>query len=653
MKKKEYPRRLRRSESFLGIHFDFHAGDDCKQIGKHVSRGMVERIIDQVHPDYIQCDCKGHRGLSSYPTKVGNPAPGFVRDQLRIWRQVTAERGVALYMHYSGVWDSEACKQHPDWARVDENGRKDKDKTSVFGPYADKLLVPQLNELGDVYGVDGVWADGECWATVPDWSARAVREFRAKTGIGKIPHKPADPHWATYIEFCREAFRRYLAHWVDEVHKHNPNFQAASNWAYSSFMPEPVRANVDFLSGDYSMQNSVDTARLEARAMARQGKPWDLMAWSFAAKWAEGAWSTKSIAQLQQEAAIVVAVGGGFQAYFQQKRDGSISEWQMKLMSEVAKFCRARQKICHRAMAVPQIALVNSAAAFYGMSQSLFAHNNNELVPLSGVLRSLLESQNSVEMLAEHQLAGRMAGYPLIVVPECEHLAPRFRKELLAYAKLGGNLLLIGPKCAALFKKELRVKLAGKPAEKNQWLEQDGWLGAMKTISQPVKLGAGARPFGRLFPQNDPVGPHATAASIAQYGKGRIAATYLNFGERYVNAATVAARDFLNALVRELFPRPIVEVTGSHNVDVVVNRQDGKLAINLVNTAGPHANEKIYSFDEVPPVGPLAITIRTGAKPQKVTLAPAGRALRYKFSQGEIRLSLPRLEIHAIIVVTA
>ena len=84
-----HERTLRRDESFLGVHFDFHAGYDCTEIGKTVTPEMIERVIEQVHPDYLQCDCKGHPGISSYPTKVGNPAPGFVRDQLRIWRDVT------------------------------------------------------------------------------------------------------------------------------------------------------------------------------------------------------------------------------------------------------------------------------------------------------------------------------------------------------------------------------------------------------------------------------------------------------------------------------------------------------------------------------------------------------------------------------------
>lgn len=64
MNRETAPKRLRRAESFLGIHFDFHAGDDCTEIGKRTTPEMIEKIIQEVKPDYIQCDCKGHRQLS-------------------------------------------------------------------------------------------------------------------------------------------------------------------------------------------------------------------------------------------------------------------------------------------------------------------------------------------------------------------------------------------------------------------------------------------------------------------------------------------------------------------------------------------------------------------------------------------------------------
>ena len=205
----EMPRRLPRADSFLGIHYDFHAGKDCTEIGKNTTREMIENIIKQVRPDYIQIDCKGHPGLSSYPTKVGNQAPGFVGgDPLKLWRQVTAEHGVALYMHYSGVWDAEAVRLHPEWGAVNADGKVQGKAASFFGPYADKLLIPQLRELAGEYGVDGVWVDGECWASVPDYSEAAVKAFREATGITNVPKKPGEPHWFEFLQFHREEIGR-------------------------------------------------------------------------------------------------------------------------------------------------------------------------------------------------------------------------------------------------------------------------------------------------------------------------------------------------------------------------------------------------------------------------------------------------------------
>ncbi|MEN6427180.1 MAG: alpha-L-fucosidase [Phycisphaerales bacterium] len=641
------PRRLTRAQSFLGIHYDFHAGPDCNEIGKNTTRAMIENVIDQVHPDYIQTDCKGHPGLSSYPTNVGNRAPGFVGDPLRLWRQVTAERGVALYMHYSGVWDSQAIRLHPDWGVVNADGKTSDTATSRFGPYADTLLIPQLRELAGGYGVDGVWVDGDCWASVPDYSEPALKAFREETGIQDVPRKPGDPHWFEFLQFHREAFRRYVRHYIAEVKKTNPEFQLCSNWAFTDHMPEPVSAPVDFLSGDYSPDDSVNSARLSGRYLTRQGVPWDLMAWSFSRNKTPDGRNQKTAVQLQREAAIVLALGGGFQAYFTQKRDGSIREEGVPVMAEVAKFCRARQAICHRAIQVPQVALLFSTAAQYRRSNGLF---HRDLGRINGALQALLESQQSVEVLGEHHLAGRMAEYPLIVVPEWDFLEPQFKDELTAYVKGGGNLLLIGPRTAALFQAELDVTMAGDlgPA-KDCRLAYDSQLTPISGQVQSAKLGPKCRAFGRIQMGGEAGSSSQPAASIGEFGQGKIAAVYFTFGQGYVDARTDLARQFLNDLARELFPNPMVVVKGSHDVDVVVNRMGGKLAVNLVNTAGPHRTEPV--LDSIPPVGPLDVTIRLSDKPTKILLEPSGISLPFEYRDGEIRLTVPRVDIHEILVV--
>lgn len=642
------PQRLRRGDSFLGIHFDFHAGPDCNSVGANTDREMIEYILDMVKPDYVQCDCKGHPGYSSYPTQVGYPAPGFVGDPLKIWREVTAERGVALYLHYSGVWDGRAVELHPAWARLDEDGKPDDRLTSVFGPYVDKLLIPQLQELNDVYHVDGVWVDGECWATERDYKEDAINDFQAETGLTTIPNKPDDHGWHEFSEFCRQGFRDYLHHYVTAMHEHNPEFQIASNWAYSSMMPEPVTVPVDFISGDFSAKNSINSARLEGRSMVYQGKPWDLMAWSFT--WTDGLYSTKSVPQLKQEAALVLALGGGFQAYFPQKRDGSIRRWQMSLMKEVAEFCRERQAFCHKAEPVPQVGLIYSGKAFYRQNRKLFAAWGGELNPLNGILQALLESQQVVDVVMEHHLTNRIQDYPVLIYPEWNSIEPDFKEQLLDYVKNGGNLIVISPASVRLFEQELGVALTGEASEKVIGLFYDGWIAGVKSVSQAVELADDVKPFGKIYRDNDNTGDFDIAASIRDYGRGKIAGVYLELGAAYVAKSTTVARDFIAGLVREMFPDPIVTVSGSHQVDVTLNRINGSLAVNLVNTAGPHQDERVNVFDDIPPVGPLKVTIAVPEKPQQLYLEPGHRAVNYNYQNGRITLAIERLELHDIIL---
>ena len=63
------------------------------------------------------------------------------------------------------------------------------------------------------------------------------------------------------------------------------------------------------------------------------------MAWSFSTKPAR---AQKSAVQLQREAALVLAMGGGFQAYFQQRRDGivpmpmTVNIWNLRFLEAEA-----------------------------------------------------------------------------------------------------------------------------------------------------------------------------------------------------------------------------------------------------------------------------------------------------------------------------
>ena len=586
--------RLRRDQSFLGIHFDFHAGAADKNIGANTTPEMVGTILDMVHPDYIQVDCKGHPGYSSYPTEVGNPAPGLVTDPLAVWRKVTADRGVGLYMHYSGVWDARAVELNPGWAVKDPNGNPSTTITSVFGPYVDKLLIPQLKELAGKYGVDGMWVDGECWATALDYGEKAVKLFKEETGLD-APRSANEPGWFEWKQFNREAFRKYLRHYIAAVRSEYPDFQICSNWAYTHHMSEPVSAPVDFLSGDYSPTNSVNSARVAARYLAWQGVPWDLMAWSFAGNGAER--RQKTSVQLMREAAVTLSQGGGFQAYYTQNRDGSLNLDKLKSMADVAVFARARQPYCHHSVSVPQVAVLVSTYDYQHRNDALFPNTTGGA---AGILNCLLESQYSVDLLGEASLEPDMSRFPLIVIPECETLSEVFRDDLLEYVKAGGSLLVVGKAMTDFFSKASEVSLKGSE-----------WFSA----------GLGSGRIGFI--------PEGIAGNY-ESGKG---------------SDGIRAR--VNMLVNELFPEPMVEVASSPYVDVSLRTLNGKLQVHLVNTSGDHRNAPI--IETIDPVQKLEVTVRCPEKPSKIVCQPDGKELKFKYKNGKATFKIPSLEIYDIV----
>ena len=616
------PPRIKRSEGFFGLHFDFHARDTDVDIGKNTTPAMIERIINEVHPDYLQIDCKGHKGYSSYPTKVGNPAPSIVGDPLRIWRDVTARHGIPLIMHYSGVIDLKAVTDHPDWCAFDASGKPSGRSTSLFGPYAEKLMIPQLKELAVSYGVDAIWVDGDNWGVNLDYSPAAIAAFTKATGFKDIPKTVGEPHWFEWQEFHREAFRRFLARYVAEVKKVAPNCQVASNWAFSERMPEKVSVPVDFLSGDIVPGKAQQQTPVSVRYLAGQGKPWDIMSWSFTSemKGEEKVLVPRATDDLLMEAAKTLAFGGGYQMYLKQERDGSVKQ-DLTQFAEIAKWCRARQPFCFEGKQIPQVAVLLSTTGHYHEIPRPFY---TSMETFRGVLGTLATAKYSTELLSEHSLTGRLKDYPLIVIPNWETIEPAFKKELLAHIRDGGQVILVGPKPAALFADDLDIQIAPDTTP----LPADQRPDPSKDPRVKITLGPKAERLDIAIKASNQVIFTDPGASVTKIGQGRLAVVY----------SSKPVGPLLTGVARLLFPEPMVEVTKATIRDVIVNRIHGQLAVSLVGADGKAQ-------------GPAQIVIRLPAAPQKLTLQPANLPLKFTYADGKASATIPKLELYDIVMV--
>lgn len=616
---------MSKKERFFGLHFDFHASNEC-EIGVRTDPEDIAWYITEAQPDFVQCDCKGHPGNSSYPTKVGKPADLLRSDNLRVWVDTVKSHDLPIFVHYSGVWDNEYLKEFPEDASIDEKGQKG-NFISLYGNYAQKRLIPQIKELITEYGIDGAWIDGDCWAVFRDHSELAQ------------PHLWENITPDEHARLMREAFYDYVRNYVNEIHSFAPDFQITSNWIYSGYSPDKPEIPVDFLSGDYAAVNSLHSARYEARCVAAQGLPWDLMAWAF-----EGAYHTdKPAVQLMQEAAAVLMLGGGFQMYITQNRDGSARKSRSPRIRQIGDFVRQR-KLNFQKPTVAQVAVLHSADSYYKGAR-VFAswdfENNfyRSNVPLIGCLNALLDAQYTVNVVLEHQLDD-LSAYEFVTVPEWLDISAENKAKLLSYARKGGNLVIMGAACCKQFG-DLAGENFGDICTADTFLLNPDGCFYHVTEKNLLPLPQGE---GTLYSNKDLRDTAGTAYHVASYGEGKILFIPFDLATSYHTSESYILSDYLKEVLSRVSV-PLVELNREH-IDLSLQKTDKGLLLNLLNMHQGRHDLKTGVFREIPPVCDVEILLH---KPFRKVSMPLGEAFTYECGEDFVKIHLPRLDIHSII----
>ena len=634
-----------RKDCFFGVHFDFHAQKDTIRIGRDFDEKPLENFIERVRPDFIQCDTKGHAGYSSYPTKIGTSAPDIARDVLKAWREVTARHGVLLYAHHSGVYDVVASEEHPEWAMQHKDGKTDV-CMSFFGEYADKRLIPQLIEMGKDYGLNGAWIDGECWSFGVDYSEKAKRAWVKFSGYD-IPEEN-DENWMEFLNFQRQAFFDYITHYIRETKKICPDFEITSNWCNTSYVPSEFY-ETDFISGDLASLDSAYSARFEGRYIADYNKVWDLMAWGF--RMQTGV--LKSSAQMCQELACIMSIGGRVQVYYQQDPYGTVVDFDVVTdrMQEIAAFCRERQPYCMDSSMLPTIGVILSGEMAYQNPERPFAPWLDKYPYINGVrgiTSCVLDGANPAEVLRGASIPTRdLSGYDALILTDVTKLETGIKEKLLSYAQEGGNIILSGECVLRMFADDLSLSIGAKVEGKTR-LYWNGWVDQVYGSALSVSCKNGLQEIGRLVTEMRQNGERVLAESAACYqlshGKGQIFLMPFDVGHSYFNMNSAYLCEFFSDILKECHCK--LQVTGSRYATVSLMKKDNVEYVHVVNMSGLSRANMVSTFTEILPIPCLDITYRVDKKPKAVYLQPEGKAVYFEYQAGVLKLQLKNIAIH-------
>ncbi|MBD3322425.1 MAG: hypothetical protein GF350_15090, partial [Chitinivibrionales bacterium] len=598
---------------YVGLHYDLHAHHNEPEMGRCTDIKTLVPQIKRLGVDFVQTDCKGHPGYTSWFSKTpgASISSKMKKDPLQGWRKATGALGLPLHCHYSGIWDAAATKKHPSWSVVNPYADipKDPNAQNVGGPpeqaicprspYLEKLMIPQLLELIDRYAIDGFWIDGDLWAVVPCYCKKCVSAFKQKTGCNEAPHDESSPDWPRWINFVRESFEEYVSKYCTAVHAHKPEVVICSNWLQTLRHPGEPSVPTDWISGDNTWVFGLDDCRCESRFISTRKKHWDIMIWTFYKMHkmldTTVSWTAKPSQMIQQEAAVVAAFGGSVQLYDNGHgvRDGRMISWHTSHIKPVVSFIKKRKAYCQDTTTIPQAAVLHSeihARAHPGANLMWGV----DIKAVRGAALSLLENHFGVDILDEWALLPRIDEFPVLLIPEQDDLSDTMVERIRQYVHDGGKAIISGPAAYNRFGGSfLGVRPARKFHGKNFYLSTHDksmpvhsahWL-----MIRPQKPAEG---FGRIgkTPLIDEMLLPWPAASICKRGKGTVAFVPFNLFRDFDRNHYIRVRKFIGILVRRIAGKLAITTQAPSCVDIVLRRKKNLSILHMINRSSGIAN---------------------------------------------------------------
>ncbi len=661
-------------ERYFGLHYDLHAGANDTELGTRCGPDELIPMLELMGPDFVQTDCKGHPGYTSWfsQTPEASVPPGLKQDALAQWREATRKLGLPLHCHYSGIWDQAAGKKHPEWSVVTADGQRG---GAPFGQnagaatpetmcprsaYLDELMIPQMLELIDRYEVDGFWIDGDLWAVQPCYCDKCRAAFTAETGIANPPATVEEPGWAAWWNFTRRSFYAFVTRYCDAVHEHKPGVLVCSNWLQTFRNPGEPAVPTDWISGDNAWVWGLDGSRCEARFLSTRGKPWDIMLWNFYCSHEMGKpdspWTVKPPQMLMQEAAALLSFGGNVQIYEHPPvRDGRLVPWRQEQLGEVGRFVKARREVCQATTTIPQIAVLHSEHHLFSKPTGKNLMGDIDFSPVQGAVFALLENSFGVDILDEWALLQRLPEFPVVVVPEQHNLSEEMVIALQAYVDSGGRLLLTGLETIQRFPSEFigasvaateKEKAYALPAGKGSVPLYSATWGMLKAESAETvgQIGHGSMLRDKLLPH--------PAAVINESGSGRVACVPANLFRDFMRNRYPLTRVFAGELMHELSGALDIQVAAPVCIDIALRQKKNQRIVHFVNRLSGIPNlPNNGAIDEIPETGPITVQMALNNPPKSVRVELEEQNLQWRCEEGTLHATVERVHIHAALVV--
>jgi hypothetical protein len=375
--------------------------------------------------------------------------------------------------------------------------------------------------------------------------------------------------------------------------------------------------------------------------------------------------SLKNLAQLRWETATMLANGSQCSLGDQMHPRGRLVPEVYERIGQAYAAVAEREPWCVDAAPVTEIAvLIDDSREEFGIATAPDA--------VWGVTRILMETQCQFDLIDAQSPLDK---YRLVILPDNRDIDGLLVKKIRAFIQRGGALFVEGlaaysPTTGGFLMSELGITYAGMSPHSVNYLQMEGaFCGAVPDMPCVVRYplvqvvpADGTMIRARtLTPYLERTPEHFTSHRHAPWGMTSPYPALVQRAHVIYSAAPICAAyhrdaDTNNRLVfarclDELLPRRLVQVEGLPMLEASLLRQGDRLVLHLVHFAANRRGTAPEVIEVIPPLASIPVQIRCAARPKRVYLAPSRQELEFGFPDGYVRVVVPTIDIHQMVVV--
>ncbi len=669
------------------VHLDFHNMPGIPDFGNDFNPGEFARTLADAHVGWITFFARCNIGYSYYETATGLKYPGCRHDMLGEVIQACHALGIGVAAYLNAGLDHAFADLHREWTVLNKDGTElTGDRTGNFfrsmcfnTPYRGHLRAEILEVLAQYPGIDGFFFD--CMGDFPCYCPACMDAMK----LAGVDTKEDDQ--------VKLYFARLRGQVADEIRALLPegktlffNGSFLSGSPFPGMAPARTHQEIECLptAPDWGY-DTFPAAVAYTRGLLKQIV---FMTGRFQTEWGDFGGLRPGPA-MEFDCFYALAQGAVCSIGDQLHPRGVLEPAVYEEIGKIYRQVEAVEPWTADAKGIADIGVL------FPLDHTRPMESQKELqTALTAAARILCELKYQFDILDD---TFDLAGYRVIILPDCIRLSDTLAIKLNTYIRFGGKVLSSGTsglreKMLSNVTPGLREKASNKnfgPApEEDSFASKywpfvcegpDTWDNGYFTVDPANLPGIAKMPLA-IYTPGILLGADGPFEVIADYWKpyfnrhwdGHQGYFYIPYDQptgqaaivrtasvthvcfpifsSYLSTMAIAYKQILAGLLRHMLPDPLVKTDLPSFARVGLTRKAPYTLLHLLAYC-PEYRATRPALEEPIRLPDIDIQVKMGHMPGQVYLLPDRLPVSYTYSQGYVQLKLPTIEGHAIVVL--